>query len=340
MTRHKYIPILRIILPAILAQHALSTHAATVTNSELESYGTSTTGVSLNTGNTDFVIDNYTPGWAVSGSTNTIYLGANASSNGSTSYNNLTISGQNSRLFKQAMAIGFAKAAASTAQTSNYNKVVVTNGATVDLSQILTIGSAVSGTNKTASYNSLVISDSGKVSALQLNIASTYNYTFESNKAEVTGLGSILTITTSVNIGYGAKTINNTLTLSDEGLLILGTEASAGTISLKGESNLLRFDGGYLAWYGDESVVSTAFTTLLATSNVQVADGDSWVTASLSDFTFTAGTADLYAGVDLSGYTLIALSAVPEPAAYAALAGGSLLGYALWRRRRQTSVVS
>ncbi len=130
-----------------------------------------------------------------------------------------------------------------------------------------------------------------------------------------------------LTIGFaGSTAVDNNLTLSSGGLFKLANTLSTVTIQ---PSNYVRFDGGFLAWNGNQ-------TGSLAASVVQVWDGAAYVGGVLNtnySATFYASNDDALAATGISGlggYTVFT-NIVPEPTSAAIL---GVAGLTLLRRRR------
>ncbi|MFH1496891.1 MAG: hypothetical protein ABII82_03600, partial [Verrucomicrobiota bacterium] len=132
----------------------------------------------------------------------------------------------------------------------------------------------------------------------------------------------------------GGVSRTNSLTVADGALVVVD-----GLFSVSGgseDSNFLRLDGGYLAWFGNRA---TELSQLLETGSIQAWDGESWIDAdgsSLFDFGYFVNNEDAFAftGYEgLGGYTILTAAAVPEPSAFATLAGCGALVVALSLRR-------
>lgn len=151
----------------------------------------------------------------------------------------------------------------------------------------------------------------------------------------VTGEGSTWINSGNLTVGYFGS--DNTATIAEGGLIKVGDEIGESiTISaFGGTGNFLRFNGGYLALFGDQ----TAYVAgLIGDGYIQLWDGSEWVEANLTDIAATFYTDDLtgegeafaatgYSG--LGGYTVV--TAVPEPAICALI--GFSLAFFFWRKR-------
>lgn len=309
----------------LLAASPALTRAATYVDSEVAPDRTSTQEVYLNTGSSLYEISDYVPGWAAPGSTNAVYLGMGSST--SSSSNSLLISGSASSLHKGVLIIGMAS---SPSYASSSNTATLTGGASLILSGVAAIGQTLgSGTRIISSDNTLTVSAGGHLSATSLKVSGSADGKSENNAVLITGSGSTASFSTSIDIGYGTRSKNNSVTMADGGLIMLG---EGGAITFAGTGNSLRFDGGYLAWYGSLTDIQASFSAILA--NVQIASESGWTTAaSLADFTFTDGADFSYGSTDLTGYTVV--QAVPEPSSTALIALSlGAAAYVLRSRRR------
>lgn len=140
----------------------------------------------------------------------------------------------------------------------------------------------------------------------------------------ITGQGSVLE-TNTLYIGNGSNT--GTITVGNGGLLDL-SDTGGWLFSIADGSALLFQEGGSLTLQTDVTIGSFA-GSYLGTSKVQVFKDGAYVDATLDDFTTISADG-------LTTYTFGA-SAVPEPAAYAAIAGGALLAFTLVRRRARSN---
>lgn len=189
--------------------------------------------------------------------------------------------------------------------------------------------------------NTFNLSAGATVSATDIQIGSAAsNANGARSDLNVSGNGSSLITSGPLRIGRNTADIH--LTISDGGLVRLGDAVSdALTISNGG---LLRFDDGVFALYGDRT---TALDAYLAAGYLQTWDsGESaWTTLLAGDLTATfyadnssamAATArGAFTGYDnLGGYTLFTVTAVPEPAATAALISLAAAALGVARRRR------
>jgi autotransporter-associated beta strand protein len=117
-------------------------------------------------------------------------------------------------------------------------------------------------------------------------------------------------------------TASNTLTYGGTLTLSFGAPVEAGTYDL--------FALGSVVQTGDFTSVGATGANVASLSGLSITNGTGW-TANLTDtlaqtwsLTFVNSTGDL------------TITAIPEPSAYAALAGFGVIGVALYRRRRQT----
>ncbi len=157
-----------------------------------------------------------------------------------------------------------------------------------------------------------------------------------SNNATITGRGSLWTIAANLTVGLGSS--NNSLTLSDGGLVKVG-DANGDIIQFNvgGTGNVLQLGDGYLALYGDQ----TAYIgTLIAAGDIQLWDGSAWVTnTDTANYSYTYfatnAAAQAFTGYDdLGGYTV--LTPVPEPGAWR-LIGLGCLAILFFLRRKKTA---
>ncbi|MFH1500062.1 MAG: PEP-CTERM sorting domain-containing protein [Verrucomicrobiota bacterium] len=155
----------------------------------------------------------------------------------------------------------------------------------------------------------------------------------DNNTIHVTGRDSVWENSTFVTLRDGN---DSRLLITDQGLVTLGDSLYFGS----GTGNFVGLDTGFLAFQGDNLA---QLATWIAEDRFRFWNNatDEWLTADTDDLSFDYFVNDAdalaFSGYeDLGGYTIItAGSPIPEPAAFAALAGLAALGLAASRRRRR-----
>lgn len=157
----------------------------------------------------------------------------------------------------------------------------------------------------------------------------------DGNTVQVDGTGSRWSHTGSFHLGSGS-TDDNRLLVSDGGLVELSTYINFGDAT----GNFVGLDGGFLAFAGD---LEWFIDSMLFDGRLRVRDAVSgdWIQAGAADLDFDyfidESAALAFSGHEgLGGYTILTAAAgspIPEPAAFAALAGLTALGFTASRRR-------
>ena len=145
-------------------------------------------------------------------------------------------------------------------------------------------------------------------------------------------------------IGAGIVTFNGTNTFTGGTTVTTGTLATGSTGTF-GAGDVSVAAGASLTFGNNASIGDLKTLTFASTSNISLGfTGSETVGAVFNSVTssfLTAGTYDatslngFFGGISaFSGSGSLTVSAVPEPATYAALAGAAILGFATLRRRR------
>ncbi len=232
------------------------------------------------------------------------------------------------------------------------NGLMISSGGAVS-STAGTIGRWSEGTGNTATVSGsgsawtmtgdLKVGDGGGSSTLSIasggrvsNVNGIIGNAFEAanNLVQVSGAGSTWKSTGTLRIGQLNTATNNILEISSQGLVSVDSTLSFGLST----SNVIRLDGGFLAWKGNHV---SDLQTFIANGRIQNFVDGTWTTASASAFEFAyftdsasalAFTGGLYDG--LATYTVIRnVSPIPEPGTTTAIFGAIALGGGLWRRR-------
>lgn len=266
-------------------------------------------------------------------------------------HNTVTVSGPGSRWI-----LGGTSGMLTVGWNGSHNRLVVENGGLVSNGW-----SAEIGRGENSRHNSVLITgpgsrwesepvslDGGGHNSIVIEnggvLTTTYGFSwigkFEDapqNSVHVTGPGSAW-----FNDGglFISESQGNTLTIENGGLVTLqthfGFEVDAST------DNHVRLNGGFLALSGDQI---NLLETLIADGAFQLWNGTEWVTGDASSFTYgyfsyaNETAAELLTGhKDLGNFTIITaayVAPIPEPAAFAALAGLGALTLCGTRRGRR-----
>jgi autotransporter-associated beta strand protein len=264
-----------------------------------------------------------------------------------------------------------ASASGTTASgTTSYDAPLSYNlgGGTVSLATAILNGGTV--TNGTLAVATEILGYSGSVTASltgsasltksttdTLTLAGANSYTGNTTVAGGKLLlnGSLGTTSVLVNNGAtlgGTGSFGGTTTLSAGGILAPGD--SVGTLTftngltldagavlnfdLGTTSDLIRISGGLLTGPGTGTVtlnLTNAGSFGAATYTLFDFTGATTSSFDTTDFTFGSTLTGYTYGLAFNGSTLeLTVSAIPEPATYAAISGALLLGFVLLRRRR------
>lgn len=261
------------------------------------------------------------------------YVGSTAGSNGTVTLNGGTLAVANNLYVGNtgtgsltinggAVTVGLSVGLGTTA--SGQGSLILTAGSLVITGGGLTVGSR--GQGSLLVTGGTVSSGGGIVGGV----------THAINNATITGRGTLWTIADNLTVGYSST--NNSLTLSDGGLVKVGdTNGDTIQFNIGGTGNVLQLGDGYLALYGDQ----TAYIgTLIAAGDIQLWDGSAWVTnTDTVNYTYTYFATNEAAQAltgydDLGGYTV--LTPVPEPDAWR-LIGLGCLAILFFRQRKKTA---
>jgi T5SS/PEP-CTERM-associated repeat protein len=165
------------------------------------------------------------------------------------------------------------------------------------------------------------------------SLGNTGGITNQYGVVTVTGTGSLMSTLKNMRVGrtgfVTGTTIASTLTIEDGGLVMaekiqMGSDAS-------GVGNVRMGPGGILAIEGTKTL-ATMTTVGNGTGELQYWTGSAWddITnaTAVTDYTLAAGSGTL------SGYTVLTMTAIPEPGTMSLLAIGGL-GMLFKRRRRR-----
>jgi T5SS/PEP-CTERM-associated repeat protein len=159
----------------------------------------------------------------------------------------------------------------------------------------------------------------------------------------LSGAGSLWLNSTSLTVGlnYAEHPGSASIVVSDGALLAVGSKTGGFTLSMASNCSIDLKDG-YFALYGDQTADKNLF---LSGAGLKIWDGTEYVAATTSNATVKYyetsmwnASDSLYATyggkIDLTGYTLVSVSNVPEPATYALLGGLGAAALVLLRKRR------
>jgi T5SS/PEP-CTERM-associated repeat protein len=212
-----------------------------------------------------------------------------------------------------------------------------------------TLNLSGSGSSVTAT-NTLTVATNAATGTLTVSNGATLTDTngFVANQPDsvgnvtISGAGSLWLNNASLSVGqnYADHPGRGSIVVEDGALLAVGSKAGGFTLSMASNSAIDLKDG-YFALYGDQTADKNQF---LSGAGLKIWDGTEYVAATTSNATVKYyetsmwnASDSLYATyggkIDLTGYTLVEVSTVPEPATYAFFGGLGAAALVLFRKR-------
>ena len=207
------------------------------------------------------------------------------------------------------------------------------SGTAANIANTFTVAASASTGTLTISNGATLTDGSGNVANQSGAVANV----------TLSGAGSLWKNTSSLAVGlsYAETPGRGSIVVSDGALLAVGSLSGGFTLSVAGNCGIdLR--NGYFALYGDQTANKDLF---LSGAGLKIWNGSGYVAATTSNATVKYyetsmwnASDSLYATygsrIDLTGYTLVSVSNVPEPATYALLGGLGAAALVLLRKRR------
>ena len=184
-----------------------------------------------------------------------------------------------------------------------YNTTLITGASTGATLDYLDVGYS---TSSACVFNSLTIGDGAKVTCAGVTYDSTIGFCAGSdfNSVTVTGPGSSWTVgynsSASDCLEIGSSSTDNTLTVANGGLVVLGSPALSGTSVVMTTGNYIQFANGLLAIGGN---VTSSLSTLL-TGYVKIWDGYAYNAVAVSSLNYAYCLTSADATAFLSSYGL------------------------------------